>query len=221
VPSQESLQFCSNNTEFDNIFQSVADSVEHALLVLAVIVLVLAFAAMLPYIALEWWTWRKVHRQARVAEDSLRSMEKTDYVEMLQRIANPITNKVADMIGRKLSPRKKILVRWYLAYITHPRALLVLAISLAGFLSCLFQLALLREVQNSAPLLLAEVGDIEGQISQKIRNASDAWVTGTNDAIFNVEQDINVNVLGWAVASTQSLNNTLNTCNPILGSAYD
>jgi len=190
------------------------DSVQHALVIVIVIILLFALAAMLPYMALEWWSWRRMQRHARLAEDSLRLMEKRDYLEMLQIVASPITHRVGNMITARVSARKKILIRWYLAYITHPRALLVLAISLAAFLSCLFQLALLREVQNSAPLLLAEVGDIEGQILQRIQNASEAWVLGTNDAISGVEQDINLNLLGWAVTSTQSLNNTLNTCNP-------
>jgi hypothetical protein len=189
-------------------------AVQHALIILSILILLAALLAMIPYGILEWWSWRKLKRHANTAEDALRSMEKPDFLDLLQILASPLVYRISSALSSKFSsPRKKVLVRWFFAYITHPPALLVLAISMAMFVSCLFQAILLHEVQKAAPVLAADVANAEDLISAKIRNASALWINGTNDQISSAELDINDNLLGWARQSTQSLNNTLNTCN--------
>jgi hypothetical protein len=213
VPSEENLQFCSNNTQLNNFFQDLTDSVQHLLIILAIVILIAALLAMVPHAILEWWSWRKLKSHAKTAEDALHSMEMPDFLEIVQILSSPITYKLSNIVTAKFaSKKKKILVRWFFAYATHPPALLVLAISIAGFVSCLFQIALLNEVRNAAPVLVADVGNMEGLISSKVQNASAFWINGTNKQISDIEFEINDNLLGWARDSTQSLNNTLNTC---------
>jgi len=185
------------------------------MVILITLTLLAAFLAMVPYIVLEWWQWRKLQRKARLADSYLTARKENDFLEMLQIVASPITYKISTVLTKRISsPRKKILIRWYFAYLTHPPALLVLAISLAAFLSCLLQLVLLREVQKAAPEFVQDVSNLENIISAKIQNATAFWVQGTNERISQTEQFINGNLLGWARDGTQSLNNTLNTCNP-------
>ena len=183
------------------------------LVILAVVILAAAFLAMVPYAILEWWSWRKIKSHAKIAEDALHSMEKPDFLEIVQIIASPITYRLSTLVSAKASsPKKKILVRWFFAYVTHPPALLVFAISIAAFVSCLFQIALLNEVREVAPVLVADVDNIQTLISSKIQNSSALWINGTNKQISDIEFQINDNLLGWARDGTQSLNNTLNTC---------
>lgn len=218
VPAQENLQFCSNNTSLDDFFQDLISSVHRILIILAVIILVAALLAMVPHAALEWWSWRKLKFHAKIAEDAHNSMEKPDFLEIVLILACPIAYKLSTLFSSKFaSQKKKILVRWFFAYVTHPPAVLVLAISMAMFISCLFQIALLNEVRKAAPVLVADVGDMQALISSKIQNASALWINGTNQHISDTELQINDNLLGWARESTLSLNNTLNTCDtPIL-----
>lgn len=177
------------------------------------VILLAALLAMIPYGILEWWSWRKMHQHAKLVEDAMHSPEKPDYVEIVQILAFPLAYRFGTTItSRFVSPKSKALVRWFIAYITHTPALLVLAISIAGFLSCLFQIILLDEVRKAAPALVADIADMESLISTKIQNASVFWINGTNAQISNTENDINTNLLGWARDSTLSLNNTLNTC---------
>jgi hypothetical protein len=143
-------------------------------------------------------------------------MQKPDFLEILQILRSPVSYSV----GRWLTPhtasdKKKVLVRWLLAYMTHPPALLVFAISLALFISCAFQAILLNEVNKAVPVLLADVADMQAQISAKVQNASALWIDGTNKQLSDTEAQINENLLGWARESTLSLNNTLNTCKAI------
>jgi len=168
---------------------------------------------MIPYGVLEWWSWRKTHQHARLVEDAMHSPEKPDYFDIVQILAFPLSYRISTTIASRFaSPKSKALIRWFVAYITHTPALLVLAVSIAAFVSCLFQIILLNEVRKAAPVLVADIADMESLISAKIQNASAFWINGTNAQISSTENDINNNLLGWARDSTQSLNNTLNTC---------
>jgi len=183
------------------------------LIVLAVIIFLAAIFAMVPYAILEWWSWRKLNIHAKIAEEAFSSTEKPDFIEMASIFSAPIVYKISTWIGTKFTtPKKKILVRWFFAYVTHTPALLVFAISIAAFMSCLFQIILLNEVRKAAPVLVADVGDMQALISAKIQNASSLWIDGTNKQISDTETGINDNLFGWAKESTESLNNTLNTC---------
>jgi hypothetical protein len=213
VPPQENLQFCSNNPQLDNFFQGLDDSVHRILIILAVVTLLFAFLVMVPYGVLEWWAWRKLNNQAKTAEENLRSMEKVDFLEVVQILASPISMKLAKKVSTRInSEKKKVLVRWFFAYITHPSALLVLAISVAAFISCAFQAILVNEIRRAAPAVQTEIADMQTLIAAKVQNASALWVNNTNQQISGTESDINDQMLGWARDSTQSLNDTLNTC---------
>jgi hypothetical protein len=213
VPGIEELQFCSNSTQLNDFFQSLNDSVHKILIVLSVLTLLAALLSVIPYAILEWWAWRKLRKEAQSGEEAFRSMAKPDFIELAFAITSPIGYKLGNLFSSKASSQKsKVMFRWFFAYITHPPALLVLAISLAIFLSCIFQTILLNEVRKAAPVLVADVGNAEALISAKIQNATAFWVDGTNNQINATESDINDNLLGWARQGSLSLNNTLNTC---------
>lgn len=208
------MQFCSNNTELDNFFQGLGDAVQHAVVALAVIIMLAALLAIIPYGILEWWSWKKLKYHARLAEEAMHSMEKPDFLELAAIMSSPLAYKISTLISARFySTKTKILVRWLFCYITHTPALLVLAIAIASFISCIFQVVLVNEVRKAAPALVTDIQNIEGLISSKIENASSLWIDGTNKQISNIELEINNNLLGWAKESTLSINNTLNTCN--------
>jgi hypothetical protein len=171
----------------------------------------MAVLAIIPFAFLEWWSWRSLKSQAKRAQNALSSGG--DYLEVAQVVRSAISTKISNWLAsRSRSQENRILIHWFFAYITHPPALLVLAISLAAFVSCLFQLLLVNELRKAEPAFLSDVGNVEELIAAKIQNASALWVNGTNNQIGLIEFDINHNLLGWAQQSTQALNNTLNTC---------
>ncbi len=213
VPPPENLVFCSNNPQLNSFFQSLIESVHRVLVIMAIVTLLAAILAMVPYAALEWWSWRKMKSHAKTTEAALQSMQKPDFLEILEILRSPLSYKVGGwLIPDSASDKKKALLRWFIAYISHPPALLVFAISLALFVSCIFQAILLNEVQKAVPVLLTDVADMQAQISAKVQNASLLWIDGTNKQLSDTESQINENLLGWARESTLSLNNTLNTC---------
>jgi hypothetical protein len=217
VPPQENLLFCSNNSRLEEFFQNLTDAGHHILIVLAVVILLGSIFAMIPYAIMEWWTWRRLNAHAKAAEESLQSMEKKDFLEILTMLGSPINYKVCGFVTARLrSPRRKALMRWFLAYITHPPALLVFAISMAIFISCIFQSILVNEIRKEAPALVAEVRNLQNTIAAKVQNASALWASQTNQHINETESQINEQLFGWARESTLSLNNTLNTCTTLL-----
>jgi hypothetical protein len=213
VPSKETIVFCSNDTNLENFFLDLAADVHRILIILAVLMLLAALFAMVPSAFLEWWCWRKMKRQASIAEELIQSSKRLDVLELVQAVDSPLTYKLSKMLAPRVrSEEHQILFRWFIAYITHPPALLLLAISIAGFMSCLFQLIMVNEVRRAAPVLVADISDMEALVTSKIQNATLFWVNGTNAHISEVESFVNNNLLGWARESTDALNNTLTTC---------
>lgn len=213
VPSKETIVFCSNDTNLENFFVDLAADVHRILVILAVLMLLAALVAMVPSAFLEWWSWRKMKRQAAIAEELIQSSRRLDVLELVQAVDSPLTYKLSKMLApRAKSEEHQILLRWFIAYITHPPALLLLAVSIAGFLSCLFQLIMVNEVRRAAPVLVTDISNMEALVTSKIQNATLFWVNGTNAHISEVESFVNNNLLGWARDSTEALNNTLTTC---------
>ena len=213
MPSKETIVFCSNDTKLNDFFVGLAADVHRILIIFAVLMILAALLAMLPSAFLEWWSWRKMKRQAAVAEEVIRSSKNLDILELVQVVDSPLAYRISQILTRRAkSEEHRILFRWFVAYITHPPALLLLAVSIAGFLSCLFQLILVNEIRQAAPQLVTDVGDMEALVTSKIQNATSFWVNATNAQISDAESFVNGNLLGWARDSTQALNDTLTTC---------
>jgi hypothetical protein len=168
---------------------------------------------MIPHAMTEWWAWRKSKIHANMVQESLRQTERPDYLEIVQIVSAPFTYKIATFFANRFTcPKKKVLVRWFVAYITHRPALLVLAVCIAAYLSCLFQIILLNEVRKAVPILEMDISNLESLVTSKITNATNVWINGTNTHIGGIQDDINDNLLGWARTSSSALNNTLTTC---------
>jgi len=213
VPPTQTVQFCSNNSQLNDFFDNLDTSVRQAFIIMAVLVLLGALLSMVPYAALEWWSWRKLRSHANTAEVSLSSMEKPDFLEIVNILMFPTTYKLSTFVGSKFSsPRTRVLIHWFFSYIMHPRALLVLAVAVAAFSSCLLQTVLVNQIQKAVPNLVAEVTDLESLISTKVQEGAEVWVNGTNTQIADLESFINNNLLGWARNGSEALNNTLSTC---------
>jgi hypothetical protein len=207
------VQFCSNSTELEDFFQSVLDDIQHILVILSIVILVAAILSMVPFGVMEWWKWKKAKIHANMVQEAVRSMDKPDYLEVEQILAAPFMYKLSRFISNRFSsPKKKVLVRWFIAYITHQPALLLLAIAIAALLSCLLQIILLNEIRVAVPILETDISDLEGVVTSKITDATNLWVNGTNTHLELIENDINQSLFGWAGSATETLNTTLGTC---------
>lgn len=113
--------------------------------------------------------------------------------------------------SRFSSTKRQIWVRWWVAYSTSIPALFVLTLGIAGLFSCLCQYILLKSIQKEVPVLASQVGDFAETVVYALNNASEAWAVSANSVINTTNTNVNTDVFGWVLTSTQAVNATLNT----------
>ena len=206
VPQKEPLTFCSGNNGISDFFQDLADIANLARRIFIAVLVILAILVCIPMAYQEIRRWRTIKKRSELVAD--KSFDPLDVMYIASRPYTATAGiKAAAPFG---STKKQILTRWVVAYATTPAALLVLSLGITGLLSCLFQYILLKLVVKEVPALANEIGQFADLVVGKLENASEAWANGTNDAIMDVNNDINHKVFGWVNITTGAINNTLN-----------
>jgi hypothetical protein len=156
--------------------------------------------------------WMEIRRWRSMKERSqLVRKEAHDPMDVVYIVSRPYTAAAGIKAASRFSnSRRQILVRWAIAYATTVPALLVLALGLAGLLSCLGQWLLLRSVKKTVPELSSEVTAFANQVVASLEDASVAWANDANGVITHTNNDINTNVFGWVNKTTHAVNDTLN-----------
>ncbi|CAF9929777.1 MAG: hypothetical protein GOMPHAMPRED_005487 [Gomphillus americanus] len=209
VPQKQNLQFCTNDTNsgITDFFDQLYNVADVARKVFIAILLLAALLCCIPFAMLEIRRWRKMNERAKLIRSGIHEPMDVIYI-----VSRPITAGLGLSAAHRFgSPKRQVLTRWFVAYITSTPALLVLAIALAGLFSCLCQYILLKSIEKEVPVLAAEVGHFADQVVDALNNASNAWSNSTNAAILSENAKINNDVFGWVNTTTSALNQTLNT----------
>ena len=206
VPQKEALTFCSDNNGISDFFEDVADIANLVRRIFIAVLIILAVLVCIPMGYQEVRRWNTMKKRSELVAD--KSFDPMDVMYIASRPYTATAGiKAAAPFG---STKRQVLIRWIIAYATSPPALLVLALGITGLLSCLCQYILLKAVMKEVPALANEVGQFADLVVGKLENASEAWANGTNDAIMDVNNDINHKVFGWVNITTGAINNTLN-----------
>ena len=206
VPQKEQLTFCSDNNPISHFFDDLADVANLARRVFTAVLIILAILVCIPMAYQEIRRWSTMKKRSELVAD--KSLDPLDVMYIASRPYTATAGiKAAAPFG---STRRQILIRWVVAYATSPPALLVLSLGITGLLSCLCQYILLKAVMREVPALANEVGQFAGLVVDKLENASESWANGTNNAIMDINNDINHKVFGWVNVTTGAINNTLN-----------
>lgn len=207
VPARQELTFCSDNDGIDNFFNELYNVADLARKIFIVVLLAAALLCCIPMALREIRRWRTMQRRAKLVQQ--KALDPLDVVYIASR---PYTAGAGLALSRRFAaPRKQILSRWFIAYITSTPALVVLAIALAGLFSCLCQFILLKAIQREVPQLVNTIGGFTDKVVNALEQASAEWANGTNTAILAENAKINQDVFGWVNVSTTTLNNTLNS----------
>ncbi|KAK9470542.1 uncharacterized protein V1510DRAFT_422819 [Dipodascopsis tothii] len=209
VPSKDSLSVCADDDSIGSFFDTV-NGLVHGFVRAAVGLLVAgAIAAMFPMAYYDIRKWRALRRRVFVLNLSEKHLDPIDVLEVA---SSPFSHFVGLYVSRPLkSIRNKTLVRWLVAYVTSPPALLVLCLAVTAFVGVWAQTALLHKLRDLSPDLGASVSSVGETVGQTLLDKSAEWADGTN-AVLNATQDeINDNLFGWVDTITTSVNNTLNT----------
>ncbi|MCJ1358340.1 MAG: plasma membrane fusion protein prm1 [Icmadophila ericetorum] len=207
VPAKKQLTFCSDNNGINSFFDDLLDIAIIARKIFIGVLLIAAVLACIPMAYRDIRGWRTMKKRSLLIREKAQ-----DPMDVVYIASRPYTSaaglKIADNF---VSTKKKLLTRWFVAYITSPPALFLLSLGMAGLFSCLCQYMLLRAVQKEVPVLVTEVADFTGAVVDSLNNASEQWSIGTNQVISDFNNDINKDVFGWVNISTTALNDTLNT----------
>lgn len=134
-----------------------------------------------------------------------------DPVDVTHLAARPTTGTFGLRVASWFkSDRRKVLVRWAVAYVTSPPALFVLSLGIAGLIGALAQFVVLKQVEAAAPELAKQVGNFAGDVVDMLNGASLRSAQTTNQVLEGVTEELNENLFGWLTEGTQTLNDTLN-----------
>ena len=206
VPQKEALTFCSDNNSIGDFFNDLADIANLVRRIFIAVLIILAVLVCIPMGYQEVRRWNTIKKRSELVAD-----KSFDPLDVMYIASRPYTATAGIKAATPFeSTKRQVLTRWAIAYATSPPALLVLALGITGLLSCLCQYILLKAVMKEVPALANEVGQFANLVVGKLENASEAWANGTNDAIMDVNNDINHKVFGWVNITTGAINNTLN-----------
>jgi len=208
VPAKDTVSICTGNSNNDiNIFFNDLRDVSHKMRnVFLGVLITAAILACIPAALLELRRWAKLQLRSHIVRRFA-----FDPLDALYLSARPYTSDAGRWVaGRFSNSKTQVLMRWFVAYCTTLPALLLLAIALAGFISCLFQYVLLKAIEKEAPALAAEIAGAIDDVVNKVNNASTAWASDTNGVLSKATDEINNNLLGWVNITTTAVNNTLN-----------
>lgn len=206
VPQKEALTFCSDNNGISDFFDDLADIANLVRRIFIAVLIILAVLACIPMGYQEVRRWNTTKKRSELVAD-----KSFDPMDVMYIASRPYTATAGIKAAAPFaSTKRQVLTRWVIAYATSPPALLVLALAITGLFSCLCQYILLKAVMKEVPALANEVGQFADLVVGKLENASEAWANGTNDAIMDVNNDINHKVFGWVNITTGAINNTLN-----------
>ncbi|KAI0121406.1 hypothetical protein F4776DRAFT_672458 [Hypoxylon sp. NC0597] len=202
VAKKEALSFCSDNSVINNFFDGLYEIAHTAKIIAIVSLVILAIAACIPMAYMEIRRWRRAQVCSADAHDDM------DLVYMVSR---PTSSRIGYWIASKFGEKRRLLVRWCIAYATSLPALFVLSLALAGFFSCFCQWILLRAIEKEVPGLANEVGDFANQVVSTLSNVSQKWADDANGVMTSFSTEINDDILGKVTNGTTAVNNTLNT----------
>ncbi|KAI2634409.1 hypothetical protein GGS26DRAFT_581862 [Hypomontagnella submonticulosa] len=202
LAKKEALSFCSDNSVINDFFEGLYGIAYTAKVVAIVVLMILAIAVCVPMAYMEIRRWRRAQVCSEDAYDDM------DLVYMVSR---PSSSRFGYWIASKFSEKRRLLVRWCIAYATSLPALFVLSLALAAFFSCFCQYLLLKAIEKEIPELADQVGDFANQVVSTLNNVSQKWADDANGVITSFSTEINDDILGKVTNATSAVNNTLNT----------
>jgi hypothetical protein len=207
VPEKKALTFCSDNSGINDFFDDLIRIEQTAK---KIFIAVLSLAAIAVCAPMAWW---EIKRYRRLQERSiLIGKTATDPMDAVYMASRPMTSRIGlKLASRFSSPRKQLLVRWFVSYCTSLPALFILSLALAGLFACLCQYIMLVSIKKAVPDLTEQISGFANDVIDAMNNASQSWSNGTNAVITAENAKINENIFGWVNTSTTAVNNTLNT----------
>lgn len=176
----------------------------------------------------EWYSWRCLQqhvastRAAFIVSDG---DEKQNYIlkdrslmSLLQLSTHPLLAewglKMAMRVGiRSIDGKNRL--RWWLAWISHPIAIVLLIMGLVGLLSVEVQLAAVDRIGHHYQDRFQNMADesasgVQVRIDAALQGMSTDYAKKSNVVLQLAQEDLNNHLFRWVNTTTSTMNNTLN-----------
>lgn len=126
-------------------------------------------------------------------------------------------------VGHVRQPSHKAAVGWYVALVTHPTLLLLLAIAALGMIAAGLQLAVVNAIvhhhqdsHTAGPWDMFDMHDMWTEANASMYNDSAKFANASNTLILRSQDELNGHLFSWANTSTATMNHTLNNITDVL-----
>jgi hypothetical protein len=209
VPRKEHMDFCTKNNSISEFFEDLLRQLVVMRNTIMIVLIVLAVLFCIPLSA-----WAAAHRNKKIDRAKIalqqRSSLDSEYLDPLLHAHPSHLSSWALWISQRCRTNAgQNSVRWLFAYTTSPPMLFVLTLGVAGLLSCAMQWLLVRRIHAAAPRLTSQVADFAGDVMRSLQNSSASWSNGVNQAIQEMDKQLNRDVFNAVNTTTTSINSTL------------
>lgn len=204
--SMEQLTFCTGNGTIEELFDVLFIVARSAKII---VICGILLAALLAAAFMAWFEVQR-YRKTVVQSKILLNREPMDTVYISGR---PISARTGLWISEQvfIDPDRRILTRWVVAYSTTYTALFVLSLAVAGAFSVLCQYFIMQAIQKEAPGLAQGVGRFVTNATNALEGSSAKWANESNQAILDLQNDINDKILVHLQDATVAVVNLVNT----------
>ena len=205
VPQKEQLNFCSEGNSINSFFDKLIKLVYTAKKVALAVLIILAILAIVPM------AWLEIRRYRRMQERAALFGQGHEPMDVVYLASRTTSGTVGLWLGHRFgSTRRQAIVRWAWAYATSMPMLFLIALGIAGLISCFCQYLLLKKIEDKTPELTDEVANFAEKVVVKLNNASMSWSSGVNGAVGKLDKEVNDDILGWVQKGTSAVNDTIN-----------
>lgn len=232
VPNQTKLSYCQDSMDLTPI-DKLAGSIHHAANVGVGILVLLAFLVIASYVTWQWFEYRSLRRHVdrsiiafRAAHYGDKAITPTDdHTNSQFKMMSFLQLSQHAFLGSILLPRIHWIgirttdginrFRWWLAWISHPVSLALLAMGFTGLIGVLIQMAAIKLAENqikgeALAMLDENAAKLQEAVNDHLQTISNDFARRSNAVILDAQSQLNDGLLDWVETTTSTMNSTLN-----------
>ncbi|AAS54057.1 AFR685Cp [Eremothecium gossypii ATCC 10895] len=221
---------CSANRDgIESVYRNLNSALIYSLVATAVSLAIVALLCLIPAAWHEYRQWERLsalrdHERTVDCKDpfadthssasaSTASSTRCDVIQNYQGVFHRAPTLIGEWVARHTAHTQEgaLRIQWLLAYVLSPRALVPLALGLAGVLVCGCQFLIIHalRIQLASTSTRDSLQRLETDTAGLVAHDLSRWADSTNAYINGTEASVNAGLLGWVTTATTALNTTV------------